>query len=63
MRHSLDSAGFEKRLREAQVGAVRLEQHSADRLIQFRHIAIDRQLQMIEDNPARERIAVGVEAG
>ena len=63
VRHRLDAAAVEQRTDHRQVRAVRLEQRVADGAAELRHMTIDPQAQMLEHDPARQRVAVGVQPG
>ena len=62
VRHALDQAAAEQRLDHRQVRAMRAQERVADGLAELRHVAVDVQLQLVERDLARQRIAVGVQA-
>ena len=60
VRHALDELAVEHRAHEPQIGAVRLEQRLAHGGAQFTHVAVHAEAELLEDDAARERVAVRV---
>ena len=63
VRHALHELPVDERLHRAQIAAVRHQQRVADRGAELGHVAVERQSEPLEHDPARQRVAVGVQAG